>query len=191
MTAVGGPTTGDMTVKWLAPLTLNGSPLIDYSIATATDGGSFAAPVSVGKVLKRIVPCTGVSSCDFRIYASNSAGTSGPSNVATGTWTVPSKPTILTVTGGPAVGQMSMTIRTPPSNGGKAITGFLYDVQVNSTGAWTGPFAVSSTGPRTVGCSSTLGTGGCSYRITQSTMLARASPAPSSQEAGTCRRLLA
>ena len=165
VTAVGGPTTGNMTVKWLAPLTLNGSPLLNYSVATATDGGVFGAPVNVGKVLKRVMPCAGVSSCDFRVYATNGAGTSGPSSVATGTWAVPAKPTILTVTGGPEVGEMSMTVRSPASNGGKAITGFLYDVQVNSTGAWTGPFAVTGAGPRTVGCSSVLGSGGCSYRI--------------------------
>ncbi len=165
MTASGGPTTGNMTVKWLAPLTLNGSPLLNYSVVTATDGGAFGAPVTVGKVLKRILPCAGVSSCDFRVYATNGAGTSGPSNVANGTWAVPSKPTILTVTGGPAVGQMSMTVRSPASNGGKEVSGFLYDVQVNSTGGWTGPFAVTGAGPRTVGCSSILGSGGCSYRI--------------------------
>ena len=165
VTAVGGPTTGNMTVKWLAPLSLNGSGLLNYSVATANDGGPFGAPVIVGKVLKRVLPCGGVTSCDYRVYATNGAGTSGPSNVATGTWTVPGKPTILTVSGGPAVGQMAMTIRPPASNGGKAISSYLYDVQVNSTGTWTGPFAVTGSAPKSVGCSSTLGTGGCSYRI--------------------------
>ena len=166
VTAVGGPTTGNMTVKWLAPLTLNGSALLNYSIATATDGGPFGAPVNVGKSIKKIVPCGGVASCDFRVYATNSLGTSGPSNSATATWAVPATLNIGSVTGGPAVGTMSMSFGTPASKGGKAVTGYLYDVQVDSAGPFTGPFAVTGTGPRTVGCSSTLGSGGCSTAST-------------------------
>ena len=104
-------------------------------------------PVDVAKAHKVIIPCAGVTSCDFRVYASNSAGTSPPSTVATGTWVVPGKPTIGVITAGPAVGEMSMTVRAPSTNGGKAITGYLYDVQVDSAGAWSGPFALSNSSP--------------------------------------------
>ncbi len=165
VTAVGGPTAGNMTVKWLSPANANGSTVIRYLLATAVDGGAFGAPVDVAKAHKVIGPCAGVTTCSFRVYATNSAGTSQPSTVATGTWLVPGKPTIGAVTGGPAVGKMSMTVRAPATNGGKAITGYLYDVQVNSAGPILGPFALPTGSPRQVPCSSTNPAGGCKFRV--------------------------
>ncbi len=166
VTATGGPTTGNMTVKWLAPLTLNGASFLNYSVETSTDGGPFGAPINVAKVLKKILPCAGVTSCDFRVYATNTAGTSGASNTATGVWAVPLKPTLNTVSAGPAVGMMTLGVPAPASNGGKVITGYLYDVQVDSAGAWLGPFSLTgATSPRTASCSSSNPLGGCKYRV--------------------------
>ena len=166
VTAVGGPTTGNMTVKWLAPVNLNGASLLNYSLATSVDGGAFGAPVNVGKVIKKIVPCSGVTSCDFRVYATNTAGTSGPSNNATGTWAVPAKPVVKAVAAGPGVGVMGVTAPAPASNGGQDITGYLYEYQVDSAGSWIGPFSFpSGSSPRTASCPSTNPLGGCKYRV--------------------------
>ena len=166
VTAVGGPTTGNMTVKWLAPLNLNGAAFLNYSVETSTDGGPFGPAVNVGKAIKKILPCAGVTSCDFRVYATNTAGTSDASNTATGVWAVPLKPTVKTVSAGPDVGMMTLGAPAPASNGGKDITGYFYDVQVDSAGAWLGPFSLTgATSPRTASCSSSNPLGGCKYRI--------------------------
>ncbi|MEP6623421.1 MAG: fibronectin type III domain-containing protein, partial [Acidimicrobiia bacterium] len=163
--AIGGRTTGNMTVTWLAPTSLGGAGSVRYWVETAVDGGAFGPKVDVATARKKLLPCAGVNSCDFRVYAKNTAGFSPASNVATGTWAVPGKPTVGTVTGGPAVGKMALTIKAPASNGGQAITGYLYEVQVNSAGAWTGPFPLGTATPRVVDCASVTPTGGCNYRI--------------------------
>ena len=46
---------------------------------TATD-----TPVNNGTARKRVVPCPGVTGCQFRVYASNSAGDGPVSDVANG-----------------------------------------------------------------------------------------------------------
>ena len=106
VTAVGGTKAGYMTVKWQPPANFNGSPLVNYSVATATDGGPFGPAVSNAKKLTFKAPCAGTTSCTFRVYATNSIGTSPASAPATGVWTVPGTPKVKSVTAGLGIGQM-------------------------------------------------------------------------------------
>ena len=167
--AIGGVGTGSMTVSWKAPLTVNGSPVTAYSVATSVDGGSFTPPVAVGKLLKAVVGCPGLSVCEFRIYATNATGTSTASAAAVGSWTVPGKANIKTVTGGPTNGKATVTWTKPSSNGGKVINGYLYDVQVDGAGTWAGPFSIPSSGATSnsaeLPCASSNTSGGCKYRV--------------------------
>src|SRR5215207_3895004 len=71
--AIAGPKTGQMTVTWTAPPGTAGQA-ITYTIATATDGGAFGAYVNAGKVKKKLMTCAGVTSCQFRVRAANTAG---------------------------------------------------------------------------------------------------------------------
>ena len=163
LAAVGGPKTGDMTVSWTAPVT---GPVSQYFVQTAADGGAFGAPVSTGTAKKRAMPCAGVSTCTFRVYATNGNGT-GPSTDVTSGWASPTVATLKTATGGPDVGQMALKWAAPKSDGGKDVTSYLYDVQTDSAGPWNGPFPMNGAGVTggSVSCPSTNPAGGCKFRI--------------------------
>ncbi|MDQ1520633.1 MAG: hypothetical protein QOI55_1706, partial [Actinomycetota bacterium] len=164
--AVGGPAAGVMTVTWSAPATPNGT-ITDYSVSTSTDGGAYDPPVSVGTARKAARPCAAVTECDFKVYATNASGTSAESNVAAGTWHAPSAPKISAVTGGSAAGKMTLKWSKPSDTGGQAITNYLYDVQVDGTGPFSGPFTIPG-GPvitAQVPCASSDASGGCTYHV--------------------------
>ncbi len=184
-----GPAVGVMSLTWAQPTNLATSAKITYYIATATDNGAFGAPVSVGILKKATMPCSGVVKCSFRVYAhTNLGGTGAASATVVQPWTAPSSPVIVNGGGGPGVNAMTLSWLFPTSTGGRAVTGYLYDVQVNSTGSWLGPFVVSGTPlSAALPCASTLASGGCSYRLYART---RSAPAPSachSRRRGTCR----
>jgi hypothetical protein len=169
VTARGGDAVARMTVTWTKPANLKPSSQPNYSIATAVDNGPFGAPVAVGRGLHAAMGCTGVTSCKFRVFAATGAGTSAPSATATGVWTTPGAPAIKTVTGGTATGRMAVTWTPPANTGGKAITGYLYALQVDSTGPFSGLTpVVGSNGAMTAAelpCPSTNPNGGCRYRL--------------------------
>ncbi|HVJ98091.1 MAG TPA: Ig-like domain-containing protein, partial [Acidimicrobiia bacterium] len=167
--AVAGPKTGQMTVTWAAPPGTVGQ-LITYSIASATDGGAFGAYVNAGKVKKKLMPCAGVTSCQFRVRATNSAGTSGPSAIASADWTVPSTIIMKKVVGAPKPGVMDVYWKKPTNNGGKAITNWLYEVKVDDSPTWNGPFqvpnAVETTAYAALPCAAAqTAAGTCAYRV--------------------------
>ena len=169
VTAVAGPKTGQMTVKWKAPASSGGAAVTGYQLETKADSGAFGAPQSLPKNVKAVVPCSGVTSCDFRVAAVNSVGTGPVSAPVNSPWLAPHAPKLKTAVGGPAVGQMTVKWAPPSDNGGKAVTGWLYDVRVDNVGAWTGPFPMTGVGGSAksalLSCSSTTTSGGCAYRI--------------------------
>ena len=99
------------------------------------------------------------------VYAQTKAGRGPGSAIATGTWTRPAAPSIKSVTAGPAVGRMTVSINSPANTGGKTILGYLYDYQVNGAGAWVGPYAVPTLPTAPLVCTSTSASGGCRYRV--------------------------
>lgn len=167
--AVGGALTGSMAVTWKAPLNVNGSAVTAYLVATSVDGEPFGTPVAVGKLLKATLGCPGIHSCDFRIYATNAAGTSVASVVATGLWAVPTKATITSAVSGIIDGKITLLWTRPQSNGGKEISGYLYDVQVDAVGLWSGLSPIGGSGATSnsaeLPCPSSNASGGCKYRI--------------------------
>ncbi|MGZ6962712.1 MAG: Ig-like domain-containing protein [Acidimicrobiia bacterium] len=185
VTARAGNAVGMMTLTWERPSNLGASATIHYYVSTAVDNGSFAWPVLTGTVKNAIVPCPGVVKCRFQVYANTKIGGTGPPSAAvTASWTAPSAPVLKTAVGGPNVGAITVTWNAPVNTGGKAVTGYLYDVQVNSTGAWSGPFPLAGLpvgGP--LGCTSTLPSGGCSYRLYARNAIGTS--APSAPLAGT------
>ena len=169
LTAVGGPKTGQMTLKWRAPAQSGGSAIIGYQVETAVDSGAFGAPQSLPKKVRAVVACGGVTSCDFRVAAVNGVGTGPVTAPVTSPWLAPHAPKLRKVVGGPTVGQMTLKWRPPTDNGGKAITGWLYDVRVDNAGAWMGPLPMTGVGGGTkstlLPCPSTTPSGGCAYRV--------------------------
>ena len=55
----------------------------------------------------------------------------------------PSAPKVNSVKGGPDANEMTVSWTPPKSVGGRAVTGYLYDVQVDSAGPWSGPFTIN------------------------------------------------
>ncbi|HEY5012883.1 MAG TPA: hypothetical protein VIK61_09285, partial [Acidimicrobiia bacterium] len=164
-----GPKVGQMVLTWSPPAT---GGLVKYLVSIAADGGAFGSPINTNKsTLKATEVCSGVSGCDFRVSAYNAAGTGPPSAVTTGTWAAPSAPTVSKVSGGPGANQMTVQWNAPKNNGGHAVTGFSYEVEVNGSNTWTGPFAIAGANPTgtiqsaRLACSSSSGTGGCTYRM--------------------------
>ena len=140
--ARGGDAVGTMTVTWLKPTNLGAASKPRYFVAKATENGAFGVAVDTGTNKSVILPCTGATKCRFVVYAQTKAGRGPGSAIATGTWARPAAPAIKSVTAGPALGRMTVSINSPANTGGKTILGYLYDFQVNGAGAWVGPFAV-------------------------------------------------
>ena len=140
--ARGGDAAGKMTVTWLKPANLGAAAKPRYYIAAGAENGALGAAVDVGTNKSAILACFGATKCRFAVYAETKAGRGPASAIATGTWTRPGAPTIKSVTAGPALARMNVTINSPVNTGGKAILGYLYDYQVNGAGPWVGPYAV-------------------------------------------------
>ena len=110
------------------------------------------------------------------VYAQTKAGRGPGSAIATGTWSRPAAPAIKSVTAGPAVGRMTVSINSPANTGGKTILGYLYDYQVNGAGSWVGPYAVPTLPTAPLVCTSTSPSGGCSYRVYARNALGASAP---------------
>ena len=170
LVVTAGPKVGQMVLDWDAAAV--GGPLVRYKIGIAADGGAFAAPiVTPNSNTKATVNCAGVVSCDYRVAAVNAAGTGPNSSVTTGTWSVPSAPNVTKVSAGPGANQLTVAWKAPKSTGGQAISAYLYDVQVNSAGSWSGPFVIAGASPGALNqsaplsCASSARTG-CTRRTT-------------------------
>ena len=134
--------------------------------------------VATGQLQKATLPCAGVFTCSFRVYANTKVGGTGPASAtATAPWSAPGPPTITTSVGGPNVGSMTVSWNPPANTGGKALNGYLYEVQVNSTGTWLGPFLLAGLPTAAwLPCGSTLPAGGCSYRISARNAVGTSAP---------------
>jgi len=182
LAVVAGLTTDAMTVTWNAPTSTGGSPITAYKLEIAADGGAYAPPINLtaGK-RKYVATCLGTTSCSFRMSAANALGTSVPTAPVLETWDVPSASNVSTVSPGPAAGSEAVKWTVPKSNGGRTVTKYLYEYQLDNAGVWYGPYPVpGSTGPMPTGadlpCPSTTPSGGCGYRISVQNAIGIAPP---------------
>jgi hypothetical protein len=160
---------GIMKLTWDPPANNGGAALSTYAVSTSVDGGAFGWPVNTNKQLVFNASCPGVSRCGYQVYALNSAGYSAPTAAVTTYWRAPAAVVIKRAAGGPGVGQMDVKWGVVNDEGGRPLTGWLYDYRVNNTGPWVGPFAMTGVAPSTLSrvlpCPSTNAAGGCAYRV--------------------------
>ncbi|WP_432906292.1 fibronectin type III domain-containing protein [Micromonospora matsumotoense] len=121
-TATAGITSA--TVTWVTPAD-NGSPITGYVITPTRNGvtqptQSFDASTTT----RTLTGLTAGASYTFRVAAVNALGTgpNSPASTAVIPYTVPSAPTITTVS---AASESAVLSWTAPANGGSAITGYM------------------------------------------------------------------
>jgi uncharacterized repeat protein (TIGR02543 family) len=133
-TAVAAPGDGSATITISAPSS-GGTPT-SYTV-TASPGGATCTVVSPGTSCT-IAPLTNGTAYTFTTTATNSAGTSTSSSAASNSVTpagVPSAPT--GVTGSGTGGSATVNWSVPSSDGGSAITDYVIEYSVVSSGTWT------------------------------------------------------
>lgn len=136
-----------VTLNWSAPSSNGGSAITDYVIeyktsaasswTTFNDGTSTATSVTIGSL-------TNGTLYQFRVSATNAAGTGSASTAVSGTpMTAPGVPTGLSATIGD--GSVSLSWTAPADDGGSAITD--YAIQMRESG---GSWSTVSDGVRTL-----------------------------------------
>jgi hypothetical protein len=197
VTATAGPSTGNMSLRWLPPSSNGGVNITSYDYEYQVDGaGAWSAPAQIsasGAGRSGVAACGAPQSaghgCAFRVIARNGiTPLFDNSSLPTPTrlWTVPAAPSLVTAIAGLGASQATVSWRPPRTDGGLGITGYSYDV---NAGSWSGPTTIPSwsttitpTGPlysATVACSLSLGSDtGCAYRIHAVNDVGASSPSP-------------
>lgn len=127
-----------VSLVWEAPVSAGGSAITDYVVefklsadaswTTFSDGTSTATAATVTSL-------TNGSSYDFRVSATNSAGTGSVSSTATATpATTPGTPSGLSATGRNTETDLAWTA---PSSGGDAITDYVIEFKLSADMSWT------------------------------------------------------
>ena len=132
-TATAAPGDGSATITISAPSS-GGTP---SSYTVTASNGSSCTVVSPGTSCT-IAPLTNGTAYTFTTTATNSAGTSSSSSAASNSVTpagVPSAPTGVTGTG--TGGSATVTWSIPSSDGGSALTDYVIEYSVVSSGTWT------------------------------------------------------
>jgi len=137
---------GGFNVSW-SPSSSDGGAPITYRVEHSSDNVNWSTAVTSATSPVNVSGYGNGALRYFRIVATNSAGSSTSSGVASGTtWTTPAQPTAPTVTPNGA-GSFQISWSTP-SNGGTAITG--YTIQVSNDNTNWSTAATSASSPVTV-----------------------------------------
>ena len=152
--ATGTITATTVPLTWTAP-GANGSAITDYIVEYRIGAGAwtvFADGTSTA-TSATVTGLTASTAHDFRVSAVNAAGTGSVSSTVSGTTTsgatAPGAPTSLSAS--PGNTQASLTWTAPASNGGSAITDYLVQYKLTSSGTWlTFSDGVSTTTSATV-----------------------------------------
>jgi titin len=132
---VGQP--GRLTLTFTAGAT-GGSPITGYEYSINA-GTSWSALVGTSNL--SISGLTNGVSYSVQIRAINAQGVSVASNPLAGAPTAPADPPVISgVVAGD--GQLAISFSAPANNGGSAVTGYKYQIQVS--GVWSSPFNVSN-----------------------------------------------
>ena len=129
-----------LTVNFSAPADLGGSAISDYEYSTNngstwTTSGTTTSPIT-------ITGLTNATTYQIKLRAINTTGTGTASAATSGTpvATVPSAPTITSIT--PGTGQLSVAFTAPTSSGTSAINDYEYSTNNGST--WTSSGSIIS-----------------------------------------------
>ncbi len=137
-----GATAGDtqVSLSWTAPASNGGSAITDYLVEYKLNSSGTWSIFTDGTSTSTTATVTGLTNdllYNFRVSATNSVGTGDPSSTANATPTeptVPDAPTSLSGISGNTQASLSWT--APASNGGSAITDYLVEYKLNSSGTW-------------------------------------------------------
>lgn len=128
-----------VSLVWVAPSSIGGASITDYVIefklsadsswTTFSDGTSAATAATVTSL-------TNGSAYDFRVSATNTAGTGSVSVTASATpATTPGAPASLTATARNT--EVNLVWTTPASTGGDSITDYLIEYKLSADGSWS------------------------------------------------------
>jgi titin len=178
----GGPAAGEMTLKWSIPASNGGAAIASYEVRYAVDGGAFSSSTFsyVASVRSATIACPAPATpghgCSFSVRANN--GLNGAwSTTKTAVWAKPTAPALSTAVAGPGAGQARLTFKAPSSNGGLAVTGYEFAINIGfGFGGWNAidPQSITTlqTTPRpvylaVVPCLLTTigGPAGCKYKV--------------------------
>lgn len=137
LTATAG--NGSAQLSWLSPTSDGGAAvtdyLIEYRLSTAFDWSTFVDGVSASSTTT-VVGLTNGSLYEFRVSPINAGGTGTASSIVSARpYTTPGDPgsVAASVVGTTA----SLTWTVPTSNGGSAITDYVYEYKLSSDTSWT------------------------------------------------------
>ncbi|MFM6977864.1 MAG: fibronectin type III domain-containing protein, partial [Micrococcales bacterium] len=129
---------GTLTVTWLAPYDLGGTPLTGYIIERSADNVNWTAlPAAAANVLTVSMPGGGPGVRSFvRVKATNAVGISAASTVLTTMvpYQLASAPTGLTVS--LVSGRAALTWAAPATTGGAPITQYSIEYSANGGANW-------------------------------------------------------
>jgi len=138
------PDDGSLSVAFTPPSSAGGSPVTSYDYSL--DHGATWSPVPFGAMTSpiTIIGLTNGTEYTVQLRAVNIAGGGAASNEATGTpRTVPSNPTITSVTSGNS--SLSVAFTVPTSDGGTPVLGYRYSLDGGST--WSADVIASTVSP--------------------------------------------
>ena len=126
-----GATAGsnNVTLNWTSPTPNGGSAIIEYIITM--NPGNVITPTGSTATSRNITGLTNGTSYTFTVTARNTMRTSGSSQVSATPRTRPDAPTILTVTPGNTIANVTWT--APDNNGGSPITHYIVKTYNSST----------------------------------------------------------
>jgi len=137
--AIAGPNPGQVSVSWTAPQSDGGNAISAYRVMRGTSSSSLALvqtlPGSARSFVDNGLP-EGTNEF-YAVSAVNAVGEGATSGAASATtFARPVAPASVTISVGPANGQLSLAWGNPPNNGGSPITGFRV-YRGNASGALT------------------------------------------------------
>ncbi|MFM5968661.1 MAG: fibronectin type III domain-containing protein, partial [Micrococcales bacterium] len=141
---VSGISQTSATVNWTAPVNNGGAAITGYTVEYRASAASAWTPLAATGTSATISGLTATTVYQVQVSASNSAGTSLPSSIASFTTigNVPTAPTNAVVTQDHG-NYIKFGWTAPTSNGGTAISS--YTVQQQIAGVWTTVYTASTT----------------------------------------------
>ena len=167
---------GQVTLSWKQPKTIGTSPIGAYIVAYATSrNGPWKTAYTGTNMTAKVVGLANGTSYEFRVTATNSAGSSNPATISGTPFTVPGA--VINLTAEPKDQGLGITWSAPASNGGATVSG--YEVSWSADGkTWTKLKPITGTSAQVTGL-----TNGSKYQVKVLAENAAGSSAPSTVQA--------